>query len=242
MHTIRLIVFLGLISTLLLGCTSMQPQTTNSFVEQKPSAPRIIAIGDSLMSWNGLLRQSIPDLISRTLGEPVYNQTMPGARFGKAQGNGISIGNIAIKQANQQAWEIAVMNGGGNDLWMGCGCGQCQKQLDQLITPDATQGAVVRMAQHVINNGTDIIYLGYLRTPGVNSPIEACANVGDQFEQRLMKLERQLDGFSFISLKQVVPHGSLAYHSFDRIHPSTLGSAEIAKLAVQEITRLRTNQ
>ncbi len=74
-----------------------------------------------------------------------------------------------------------------------------------------------------------MIYVGYLRTPGVTSPIEHCADEGDEFERRLERLSNSDEGLHFLSLKELVPEGSRDYHGADLIHPSALASQQVGE-------------
>ncbi len=76
-------------------------------------------------------------------------------------------------------------------------------------------------------SGAQVLWLGYLRSPGVGSPIEGCREEGDELEARIAKLAESDRGVHFLSNADLVPHGDRSYHGIDMIHPSLKASAEI---------------
>jgi len=90
-----------------------------------------------------------------------------------AAGGGISGGYV------EGEWEWVGVNGGGNDLWLGCGCTKCRKRMDRMIGEDGGSGQIPRMVSQLRDGGAQVIYLGYLRSPGCGSIIEHCRDDGD---------------------------------------------------------------
>jgi lysophospholipase L1-like esterase len=121
------------------------------------------------------------------------------------------------------------MNGGGNDLWFGCGCSACEGKMARMVSPDGRTGSVPDLVRSIRQSGARVIYLGYLRSPGVGSLIEHCRDEGEAFEKRLAAMAAQDPGVTFISLADMVPHGDRSYHGFDMIHPSPKATREIAR-------------
>ncbi len=203
---------------------------------------RILAIGDSLMAWHTLTGQSIPDIIERELEEPAANRSIGGARlifkvpfFG-------DVGMQISHQIIEGDWDWVVMNGGGNDLWFGCGCGECDAKMDKLITSDGKEGEIPRVINQLTETGAKVIYFGYLRSPGVNSMIEECRDEGDELEARVAALAKSTRGFYFLSNSDLVPDGDLSFHALDRIHPSLKGSEEIGKRVAALIRKYDKNR
>ncbi len=190
---------------------------------------RILAMGDSLMSWHLGSTNSITDAVANELGEPVVNRSVGGARV--LYGLPVT-GALGMKIENQYAkgdWDWVVLNGGGNDLWLGCGCFACDGKLDKLIAPDGRRGEIARMVWELRETGARVIYVGYLRSPGRGSVIEHCRDEGEELEARIDRLAALLPGVYFLSLADLVPHGDRSYHSADMIHPSIKASTEIGK-------------
>jgi len=132
-----------------------------------------------------------------------------------------------------------VMNGGGNDLLMGCGCGKCQRKMNRLISADGKRGAIPMTILRARRDGARVIYVGYLRSPGRGSLIESCKPLGDKLEARIAKLAALDPGLTFVSLADMVPHGDASFHALDMIHPSPKGSATAAKLVWNAIRQQR---
>ena len=209
---------------------------------QDSSTPRILAIGDSLMAWHRGADQSIADAVSAGLGEPVLNRSISGARI--IYGLPIS-GAMGMKIANQfrkDRVDWVVMTGGGNDFFLGCGCGACERRMGRLISDDGRKGEVPKLVARIRKSGARVVYLGYLRSPGMGSPIESCKDEGDAFEARITKLARRDEGVYFLSLKTLVPKGDRSFHGADMIHPSRKASkaigARVTRL-IQKVDRTR---
>jgi lysophospholipase L1-like esterase len=193
------------------------------------ASPRILTMGDSLMAWHGITGGSISHSISRTLNEPVANNAVGGARILYKLPLTGAMGMKIASQYREGDWDWVVVNGGGNDLWLGCGCGPCEKKMGRLISDDGRRGEIPRLVDGLRKTGAQVVYVGYLRSPGAWSPIEHCRDEGDQLESRISKLADILPGVHFVSLADLVPHGDRSYHGIDMIHPSLKASREIGQ-------------
>lgn len=206
-------------------------------VHAQETPPRILAIGDSLMAWHSITGRSIPNAISRNLKEPVENRSIGGARI--LYGLPLT-GAMGMRIANQYSpgdWEWVVVNGGGNDLWLGCGCTACDKKINRMISKDGRKGAVPGMVSKLRQSGARVVYIGYLRSPGVGSMIDECRPAGDEFESRIEAMSKLDKGLFFVSLADLVPHGDRSYHGIDMIHPSIKASTEIGKRVAEVIRK-----
>ncbi|MEM8655161.1 MAG: SGNH/GDSL hydrolase family protein [Pseudomonadota bacterium] len=203
----------------LLGCTERVPASGEA---------RIIATGDSLLAWNGGSNRSVVAALETEVDAEVVDRSVAGARYHYALPISGRLGVRIGAQYVPGPWDWVVMNGGGNDLWLGCGCRKCDAQLDRLIADDGADGTVVDTVARARADGARVIYVGYLRTPGQPSIIDHCRTWGDAFETRLARMAAQDDGVTFLSIADLVPHGDLSFHDVDRIHPSPKGSAAIA--------------
>jgi len=196
---------------------------------QSGQSARILTMGDSLLAWNNISRQSISDSVANTLGEPVVDRSVSAARIIYHLPVSGSAGLNIRKQYRPGDWDWIIVNGGGNDLWFGCGCIACDRKLDKLISKDGRKGAIPGMLSELRQTGARVIYVGYLRSPGVGSPIEHCRSEGDVLEQRITKLADLDSGIYFLSLRDLVPHGDRSYHALDMIHPSIKASTAVGK-------------
>lgn len=197
--------------------------------------PRILAMGDSMMAWHNMSGRSVPHVVSKELGEPVVSQAMGGARIFYNLPISGAMGMKIKNQFRQGDWDWIVVNGGGNDLWLGCGCTACDKRLNRMISEDGKKGAVPGMVSKLRQTGAKVVYVGYLRSPGVGSVIDSCRPAGDEFEARIEAMSKLDKGLYFVSLADLVPHGDRSFHGVDMIHPSVKGSREIGKRVAKVI-------
>lgn len=197
--------------------------------EQVPSrdSPRVLLLGDSMFASNRATNGSVADAIEAALGLDVVDRSVPGARYFHALPISGSAGLRVTAQYRPAAWEAIIVNGGGNDLLFGCGCGQCDEMLDRLISPDGRQGAIPAFVAELRSTGALVVYVGYLRNPGTATPIKACGPAGNELDRRLQELDELDPGMVFLPMSDLVPYGSRLYHQLDRIHPSRTGSREI---------------
>jgi len=196
---------------------------------QPENPSRILAMGDSLLAWHSLSGKSVADAVARELQEPVVDRSVSAARvIYKLPISGAAGMNIR-KQYTPGKWDWVIVNGGGNDLWLGCGCFACSRKMDKLISSDGRQGAIPGMLGELRATGAKVIYVGYLRSPGVGSLIEHCRDEGNELESRIERLAALDEGIYFVSNKDMVPYGDRSYHALDMIHPSVKASSEIGR-------------
>lgn len=201
------------------------------------TAPRILAMGDSLQAWNSTKGASIPDIVGRHLGTKVRSRAASGARIIYALPISGAMGMRIESQFKGSEWDWVILNGGGNDFLLGCGCKACDGRLNRMIDKTGRAGAIPQLVAKIRRTGAQVIYLGYLRSPGRGSLIESCKDEGDAFEARLATMAKGWKGVHFLSIADLVPHGDLSFHDADRIHPSVKGSAAIAGRVVNLIRK-----
>lgn len=217
---LRLILLSLVLTGVLGGCTESVPRDQSA---------RILAMGDSMLAWHGGRRAAVSDNMEAILGEPVIDRSVIGARIFYHLPVSGALGMNISQQYRPGAWEWVVMNGGGNDLWFGCGCSRCDRKMTRMITADGQGGSVPELVRNIRKSGARVIYLGYLRSPGVGSMIDHCRDVGREFEHRLKQMAASDSGIYFLSLADLVPHGDRSYHAFDMIHPSPKATRKIAQ-------------
>lgn len=194
----------------------------------RDSTARILLMGDSLMASHKLTGQSVSHALEKELGTQVTDRSVIGARMIYVLPISGSAGLNIPKQYHDGDWDWIIVNGGGNDIWFGCGCAVCNRRIDRLISDDGRSGVIPGLLSRLRATGAQVIYVGYLRTPGVNSPIEGCADEGDKMDARMARLAELDGGLHFLSLADMVPPGDRSHHAIDLIHPSVKGSAAIA--------------
>ena len=202
---------LGAFIFLLAGCG----ETIN------PDNPaRILAIGDSLLASHSSDGASISDRVEARLGEQVIDRSVSGAKVVNPLPISSAMGMRISEQYPGGQWDWVILNGGGNDLWLGCGCMACDQRMNRMITQDAGAGDIVKLVDRITASGAQVIYLGYLRSPGTGSPIEQCRDDGNELESRLARMAAARSGVHFLSLADLVPSGDRSYHASDMVHPS----------------------
>ncbi|WP_412507638.1 SGNH/GDSL hydrolase family protein [Roseovarius sp. SYSU LYC5161] len=197
---------------------------------------RILLMGDSLLAFHGASGQAVSDVVEAALDEPVVDRAVSGARYFYILPITGNAGFNIRKQHVDGAWDWIILNGGGNDLLFGCGCGPCTGKLDRLISGDGKTGRIPGFVSNLRQSGARVIYVGYLRTPGVTSPVEGCRDEGRELERRIAKLAERDDGILFLSNAELVPHGDRSFHALDLVHPSVKGSRVIGE-RIAEIIR-----
>jgi acyl-CoA thioesterase I len=180
-----------------------------------------------MFASNRVTNGSVADSIEAALGLDVVDRSVLGARYFHALPISGSAGLKVTAQYRPGAWKAIIVNGGGNDLLFGCGCGLCDEMLDRLISPDGRRGAIPAFVADLRSTGALVVYAGYLRNPGTATPVKACGPAGNELDRRLQELDKLDPGMVFLPMSDLVPYGSLLYHQPDRIHPSRTGSREI---------------
>lgn len=212
-----------LFAALLLSFALMGP----GFAET--AKPRVLVMGDSLMAVNRMAGASVAQALADDLGVSVKDHSMLGARYFHILPISGAAGMRIDAQLRGGPWDYVVINGGGNDLLFGCGCGACTKMMNRLIAADGSAGAIPRMVADIRATGAKVIYTGYMRTPGVTSPVEGCGPLGDEMDRRLKKMALRQKGVTFLLLADLVKvDGDKTYHGIDLVHPSVKGSRAIA--------------
>ncbi len=221
----KIITVLGLLG-FLIGCQELPSSEPNA---------KVIAVGDSLMAWNSTTRSSVPDVIEESIGAPVVDRTVSAAWL-QTQYDPEGRPKTGIQaQYLEGDWAWAVVSGGGNDLLLGCGCLRCDAVLDKMISTDGQSGQIPDFLRHIRDKGTRVIYVGYLRSPKLITPIEHCKGEGDEFEARIARLAQQDDGITFVSSQDIARPGDPTYFSFDLIHTSRKSSRIIGQRVAEII-------
>lgn len=198
---------------------------------------RLLVMGDSFMTSNTSQGASVPQILQDSLGGHVKSTAVAGARYGYRLPITGAFGMNIGKQYRKGAWDVVVMNGGGNDLWLGCGCIRCVRRLARLISPDGKTGLIPQAVNRARAGGARVIYVGYLRSPGVWSVIDHCRKLGNALEARIAVMAKRDSGTTFVSLVDLVPNGDRSFHAADMIHPSPKGSAAATRRIITALGR-----
>lgn len=211
------------------GCDPSIPKPVSETVT-RASTPRILAMGDSMLAWHRSSNRAISDELERQLGVAVIDRSITAARFNYALPITGALGLNISKQFRNEKWDWVVLNGGGNDLWFGCGCVVCDGTLNKLVSPDASAGKIPDLVSRIRAGGARVVFIGYLYSPGSYSIIDHCKDEAIELENRLARLASQQNGFYFLRVSNLVPDGDRSFHSVDMIHPSIKASKMIGEL------------
>lgn len=198
---------------------------------------RILVMGDSMMAWNGASGNSVADVIEASLAAKVTDRSVSAARFFFGLPISGSLGLRLTAQYRPGNWDWVVLNGGGNDLLFGCGCGKCARMLDRLVSKDGRKGEIPDFVARIRKGGAKVLYVGYLRNPGIPSPIKGCRPAGNELDRRLAKMAQGRAEVTFLPMSNLVPNGDRSFHAVDLIHPSAKGSRGIAARIVAKIDK-----
>lgn len=196
---------------------------------------RILVVGDSMLATGRISDAAVSDAMEQTLRETVVDRSTIGARFQYALPISGAAGLNITKQYVPGNWDWVVVNGGGNDLWLGCGCMICDAKIDRLISEDGMKGTIPGFLSDLRQTGAKVIFVGYMRSPGRTSPIEHCKDEGAKLETRIARLAAKDAGLIYLSLEDLVPHGDGSYHGIDMVHPSFKGSKAIGQIIANVI-------
>lgn len=205
---------------LLVACGEMVTESTKD--------ARILMMGDSMMAANRTAGRSVGVALERDLGAPVIDRSVYAARLLHALPLTGAAGLSIPAQYQKGDWDWVVLNGGGNDLIFGCACGRCDRMVDRLISADATTGAIPDLVRRMQRDGARVLWAGYLRNPGLFTPVRPCKVFGDELDRRLARLDARDPAMVFVPMSDLVPEGDPSLHQQDMIHPSPKGSAAIA--------------
>ncbi|MFZ3582086.1 SGNH/GDSL hydrolase family protein [Loktanella sp. DJP18] len=185
----------------------------------------MLAVGDSILSWNRLSGGDIPRVAAQATGRAVDNRSVSGARFLRSIPN----------QYREGPWDWVIVNGGANDLKRTCGCAGCDDTLDALVTPDGQGGAMADFARTLAARGHRIALLGYYGTSIAGGPFAPCADELTELSRRLDLLANDDVAIIFVDAKDAIDPADLSLYDGDLTHPSPVGAALIGALISRSI-------
>lgn len=199
---------------------------------------KVLMLGDSMLAVHKISGRSVGHYLERYLKTDIQDNSKLGAWMIYRLPVTGSLGFSIPRQYRPGDWDWVVMNGGGNDLWLGCGCSSsCKGKLDRLISADGKRGEIPKLMSAIHNNGARVIYVGYLRSPGFDTPVDACKPWGNALEARVQLFSKQSGRLNYLSLQGLVPEGDASYFSNDLVHPAAKTSKEIARRIAEIIVR-----
>nr|MCU0902196.1 SGNH/GDSL hydrolase family protein [Cypionkella sp.] len=167
---------------------------------------RILVVGDSMFATNRAGNAAVADVLETELRTNVLDRSVIAARYFHALPISGAAGLRLTSQFREGDWDWVVMNGGGNDLLLGCGCGFCQGVLDRLVTKDGRGGAIPSYVARIRATGARVVYAGYMRNPGMATPIKHCGPAGNELDRRLTLMAGFDAGVTFVPMADLVPY------------------------------------
>lgn len=196
-----------------------------------PEGARVVVAGDSVMAWNRIDGQSVADVLSARLGQSVGDVSLPLAQ--------VTGGRGALNIPNQLRGVNAdwiVLNGGANDLGVGCDCTDCDAVVDGLIGPDGQTGAIPALVKSLRAKGSRVVWADYYTSPRYAGT--ACTGPYQTMEDRLYLMAAADDGISVVDMEDVLSPDQTDLFDADRLHPSPAGSKRIGNLIADQIPAL----
>ena len=188
---------------------------------------RILAMGDSILSWNRGAGASVSHAIEAQLGEEVVDASVAGAKFRQGGLRG-RLGFSIPDQFRTGTWDAVILNGGGNDLLGACGCNRCDKTLDRLVQQDYP-ALLKRLGD------AEVFILGYYGIAGDRpGDFDACEDELIALERRLTQLAASKPNVRVVPIRAAIT-GNPGLYDDDRIHPSRTGSAVIGSLVARAL-------
>lgn len=202
----------------------------------------ILAMGDSVMAWNGTSGRAIPDALGAALDREVVSRAVPGAQIDNASTLAGAVGFDIRRQFPGGQWNWVVMNGGANDLNADCACGACAGTVERLIAADGQTGAIPALIRRVRDqSGARVLWMGYYKGNG-RGGFEGCRADLVEIEARIARLAARTDGVVFVDSEAVIDPGDPGLFAADNTHPSPRASALIGAQLAREIARAGRSQ
>ncbi len=195
-----------------------------------PSGAQIVVAGDSVMAWNRVQGGSVADGLAQRLGAEVGDVSLPYASVMGTTGPGALDISAQVKGLAPR-W--VVMNGGANDLGVGCSGAETGAILDRLISTDGREGAIPVMVAGLRARGARVLWADYYTAPAfAGTP---CGQIYDLMGARAARMAAADPGILLVDMGDVIAPGDPALFARDGIHPSPAGSARIAALIAEAL-------
>ncbi|KAA9008254.1 SGNH/GDSL hydrolase family protein [Histidinibacterium aquaticum] len=199
---------------------------------------RILAMGDSILSWHEGRGQSVPDAVALQLRTPVENRAVAGARISHPNALARLAGFDIRDQVPEDSYDWILANGGGNDLRDECGCTGCDATLDSLVTADGRSGEIPALVDRLLPRTDRLLWIGYYPVSIYGGPFAACAAELDQLATRLQAMAALRPRVHYLDTGRAMPPGALRYYAPDLTHPSPEGAARIGALAARTMREI----
>ena len=191
-----------------------------------PASDRaILAIGDSVMAWNG--GQGIPEVVGAALERPVTDASQSLAQVTNPNGLAAATGFDIGRQFRAGGWDWVILTGGGNDIRPDCATPRADATRDGLIGPDL-RGDIPALISRIRATGAKVAFVGYYDGADASpTGFTPCQPEFDIMNRRLGQLAARDPGVLFFDAGDVIDSGDLGLYAPDLVHPSPRGSALI---------------
>ena len=180
----------------------------------------ILAIGDSMLAWNREEGASIPEVIAQELELEVSNVAVSGSYISSDEED-MHIPN----QYTSGDWPWVVMDGGGNDLMDECYCGDCEENLNSILSEEGDEGELFDLVQQITNDGSRVALVGYFSMPEQAEEFSNCNDELAILVERATRMSENIEGMLFFDSRQVVSYEETPFaYDEDYVHPSIEGS------------------
>ncbi|MEM9460633.1 MAG: SGNH/GDSL hydrolase family protein [Myxococcota bacterium] len=188
----------------------------------------IYAVGDSVLEFHIDEGGSIPEVAAEVAGYDVVNAALGGAMVLEGE-------NRIPNQYEPGGWSWVIVEGGANDLGDGCGCGDCMFVVDQLISADSSEGAMVELLERIEADGHDILLAGYYRIPSNAEEFVECSEEFEALNARYEAYADSHDQVVFVDMGVAMDGTDQSLYAEDLVHPSLAGSQAVGTLVGETI-------
>jgi acyl-CoA thioesterase-1 len=198
---------------------------------------RMLVIGDSILAWNRLNGNSIPQILDRMPQYQVTSRAFPGAAFSHS-GNLRSMLQREIRaQLPRGQWDVILLNGGANDLARECDCTRCATTLDRMVSADGARGEVPAFLDRLRSRAQRVVWMDYYPGSVRGGPFAACTDELAEYQTRLSRAAGRRPWVTFVDAGDVYDPRDLSLYSRDLVHPTPRGGARIAGLIARALAR-----
>ena len=82
--------------------------------------------------------------------------------------------------------------------------------VDRLISKDGKSGAIPELVTRIRATGARVVFSGYLRNPGLYTPVRSCKPFGDELDRRLARMDAADPGFCMVETDRMGTQALLA--------------------------------
>jgi acyl-CoA thioesterase I len=193
-----------------------------------PRAPRVLAVGDSILAWNNDRCHGIPERAGLVAGVHVDNRAVSGTVMHEIASQ------YDAARIDGGPWDVVIVDGGGNDVNSFCECGACDAVLDDVRTRTNDLLDVMR------DDGARVVLVDYFGFDerawyGFDRCEQALADLQATHEE----IDGERDDVTLVDLGALVtPDDHPEAYTFDYVHPSDEGSRILGELLAESLQPL----